>query len=82
MGNNKVEHFDLTGKKAIVFAANQPAGVAIADAYEEAGATVARIDQAPADQVTDKINAAANATLVSCSRYRPKRRERICGLKT
>ena len=61
MGNNKVEHFDLTGKKAIVFAANQPAGAAIAEAYEEAGATVARVDQVPADQVTDKIDAAANS---------------------
>jgi 3-oxoacyl-[acyl-carrier protein] reductase len=55
----KMEHFDLTGKKAIVFAADNPAGGAIADAYEEAGARVSRLDQISADKVTDNITEAA-----------------------
>ena len=54
-----MEHFDLTGKKAIVYAANNPAGASIADAYEEAGAVVSRIDEVPADKVADLVNAAA-----------------------
>jgi len=55
----KMEHFDLTGKKAIVFAADNPAGGAIADAYEEAGARVSRIGQLSADKVTAAITEAA-----------------------
>ena len=54
-----MEHFDLTGKKAIVYAANNPAGASIADAYEEAGAVVSRIDEVPAHKVADLVNAAA-----------------------
>ncbi|HIG43741.1 MAG: SDR family oxidoreductase [bacterium] len=61
MESKTVEHFDLTGKKAIVVAADQPAGAAIADAYEEAGATVARVEQLPAVELTDKITEAANS---------------------
>ena len=55
-----MEHFDLADKKAVVFAADNPAGNAIASAYEEAGAFVARIDQVPAHQVADEITEAAH----------------------
>ncbi len=36
-----VEHFDLSGRKAMVIGAETPAGGAIARAYAEAGADVA-----------------------------------------
>jgi NAD(P)-dependent dehydrogenase (short-subunit alcohol dehydrogenase family) len=39
-----VEHFDLTGRRCVVFGAGAPAGEAVADAYEEAGASVVRLD--------------------------------------
>ncbi|MBD3649596.1 MAG: SDR family oxidoreductase [Pseudomonadales bacterium] len=57
---SKVEHFDLTGKNAVVLAADNPAGKAIADACEEAGANVARHDQAPADKVDAQIRSSAD----------------------
>lgn len=55
-----MEHFDLTEKKAIVFAANSPAGKAIADAYAEAGARVERIDEIAVDHVGAAIDDAAD----------------------
>ena len=39
-----VEHFDLTGRNALVLSAETPAGQAIADAYAEAGARVMRLN--------------------------------------
>ncbi|MEX0943979.1 MAG: SDR family oxidoreductase [Pseudomonadales bacterium] len=54
-----VEHFELTDRKAIVFAADNPAGSAIADALEEAGAIVARIDQIKAAEVSAAVEQAA-----------------------
>jgi NAD(P)-dependent dehydrogenase (short-subunit alcohol dehydrogenase family) len=39
-----VEHFDLTGRNALVLSAERPAGQAIADAYAEAGARVMRLN--------------------------------------
>ena len=45
---NRVEHFDLTGKRAVVYAADTHAGIAVADAYAEAGAELARVDVGPA----------------------------------
>lgn len=54
-----IEHFDLSGKCAVVLAADQPAGGAIADAFEEAGASVARLNQMPANEVAGAIDGAA-----------------------
>ena len=39
-----VEHFDLTGRNALVLSAETPAGQAIAEAYAEAGARVIRLN--------------------------------------
>jgi 3-oxoacyl-[acyl-carrier protein] reductase len=39
-----LEHFDLTGRHAVVLGAETPAGGAIAEAYTEAGARVKRLD--------------------------------------
>jgi len=55
------EHFDLSGKRAVVYAANTPAGQAIANAYEEAGATVQRVDLVPASAVADAVEEAATS---------------------
>ncbi len=54
----QIEHFDLSGKRAVVYAANTPAGTAIADAYDEAGANVARLDVGPADAVAETVGGA------------------------
>ncbi|MCB1691486.1 MAG: SDR family oxidoreductase [Pseudomonadales bacterium] len=53
-----VAHFDLTGKRAVVVAADNPAGEAIADAFDEAGADVARI---PTPEVATVATAIATA---------------------
>lgn len=50
-----IEHFDLSGKKAVVAAASKPAGNAIADALEEADATVSRLDSRPAAEIADAV---------------------------
>lgn len=55
---DQVEHFDLSGKRAVVYAANTPAGTAIADAYVEAGADVARLDTDPIDSVAARVGEA------------------------
>ena len=53
-----IEHFDLSGKKAVVVAASKPAGNAIADALEEADADVSRIDSRPAAEIADAVRQA------------------------
>lgn len=55
-----IEHFDLTGRCAIVLSADTPAGGAIADAYDEAGARVARLGSVGADEVGARVTAAAD----------------------
>ena len=55
---DQVEHFELSGKRAVVYAANTPAGTAIADAYVEAGADVARLDTDPIDSVAARVGEA------------------------
>ena len=54
-----IEHFDLSGKNAVVVAANTPAGNALADALEEADANVNRIDSRPAAEIADAVRKAA-----------------------
>ncbi len=55
-----IEHFDLSGKNAVVVAANTPAGNALADALEEADANVNRIDSRPAAEIADAVRKAAD----------------------
>lgn len=55
-----IEHFDLSGKNAVVVAANKPAGNALADALEEADANVSRVDSHPAAEITDAVRKAAD----------------------
>lgn len=54
-----VEHFDLSGRNAVVVSAETPAGLAIADAYEEAGARVQRLARLAADDVGRAVRRAA-----------------------
>ena len=54
-----VDHFDLTGRSALVLSAETPAGGAIADAYGEAGARVTRLRTLPPDEVGDAVKCAA-----------------------
>ncbi len=58
MGIN-VEHFDLTGRNALVLSAETPAGAAIAEAYTEAGARVARLKTPSAEDVGQAVKRAA-----------------------
>ncbi len=55
-----IEHFDLSGKNAVVVAANKPAGNALADALEEADANVSRVDSRPAAEIADAVRKAAD----------------------
>lgn len=55
-----IEHFDLSGKNAVVMAANKPAGNALADALEEADANVSRVDSRPAAEIADAVRKAAD----------------------
>jgi NAD(P)-dependent dehydrogenase (short-subunit alcohol dehydrogenase family) len=57
--NVTVEHFDLTGRNAVVVSAETPAGQAIADAYEEAGARVQRLATLAANEVGQAVRRAA-----------------------
>jgi NAD(P)-dependent dehydrogenase (short-subunit alcohol dehydrogenase family) len=54
-----VEHFDLTGRNALVLSAETPAGHAIAEVYAEAGARVTRLNTLNADAVGDAVKHAA-----------------------
>jgi NAD(P)-dependent dehydrogenase (short-subunit alcohol dehydrogenase family) len=53
-----VEHFDLTGRNALVLSAETPAGQTIAAAYEEAGARVARCDTVHVGEVAQTVQRA------------------------
>ncbi|XOV87487.1 MAG: SDR family NAD(P)-dependent oxidoreductase [Pseudomonadota bacterium] len=55
------EHFDLNARRALVYGADLPAGRAIADIYEEAGAKVVRLSQMPAAEVKAAVAEAAAA---------------------
>jgi NAD(P)-dependent dehydrogenase (short-subunit alcohol dehydrogenase family) len=54
-----VDNFDLTDRNALVVSAETPAGQAIADAYEEAGARVKRLKTLKADDVRHGVKSAA-----------------------
>jgi NAD(P)-dependent dehydrogenase (short-subunit alcohol dehydrogenase family) len=54
-----IEHYDLTGRHAVVVSAETPAGGAIADAYEEAGAQVKRLPTPAADATRQAVAQAA-----------------------
>jgi NAD(P)-dependent dehydrogenase (short-subunit alcohol dehydrogenase family) len=54
-----VEHFDLTGRKALVLSAETPAGQAIAAAYEEAGAHVVALNTPSAGDVGPAVRRTA-----------------------
>jgi NAD(P)-dependent dehydrogenase (short-subunit alcohol dehydrogenase family) len=58
MGIN-VEHFDLTGRNALVLSAETPAGHAIAEACAEAGARVTRLDTLSPGEVEQAVKRAA-----------------------
>ena len=54
-----VEHFDLSGRNALVVSAETPTGQAIAAAYEEAGARVTRLTTLPVGEVGAAVQRAA-----------------------
>ena len=58
MGIN-VEHFDLTGRNALVLSAETPAGQAIAEAYAEAGARVVRVNTPSASEAGQVVKRVA-----------------------
>jgi NAD(P)-dependent dehydrogenase (short-subunit alcohol dehydrogenase family) len=54
-----VEHFDLSGRNALVLSTETPAGHAIAEAYAEAGARVTRLHTLDSGAVGDAVKHAA-----------------------
>jgi len=54
----RIEHFDLDGKRAVVYAADSPAGSGVAEALEEAGADVARLAVVPAGSAAEAVTGA------------------------
>ena len=54
-----VEHFDLTGRKALVLGAETPPGQAIAEAYVEAGACITDLNTLRANEVAQAVKRAA-----------------------
>jgi NAD(P)-dependent dehydrogenase (short-subunit alcohol dehydrogenase family) len=54
-----VEHFDLTGRNALVLGAETPPGQAIAEAYAEAGARVTRLNTLSANDVAQAVKRTA-----------------------
>jgi NAD(P)-dependent dehydrogenase (short-subunit alcohol dehydrogenase family) len=54
-----LEHFDLTGRNALVLCAERPPGQVIAEAYEEAGARVTRLNTLNASDVAQAVKRAA-----------------------
>ena len=54
-----VEHFDLSGRNALVLSAETPPGQAIAEAYAEAGARVTRLQTLSAGDVGAAVKRAA-----------------------
>lgn len=52
-----IDHYDLSGRRALVFAADLPAGVAAAAALAEAGAAVAGVDLVPAAEAAEAVEA-------------------------
>jgi NAD(P)-dependent dehydrogenase (short-subunit alcohol dehydrogenase family) len=54
-----VEHFDLTGRKALVLSVETPPGHVIAEAYAEAGARVTRLNTLSAGEVGAAVKRAA-----------------------
>ena len=53
-----VDHFDLTGRNAVVLNTDTPAGGAIAAAWEEAGARVTRLGTLPPVDITPAVQRA------------------------
>jgi NAD(P)-dependent dehydrogenase (short-subunit alcohol dehydrogenase family) len=60
MMGSAVEHFDLTGRNALVLSAETPAGRAIAEAYAEAGARVTRLNTLSAVDIGQAVRRAAS----------------------
>jgi NAD(P)-dependent dehydrogenase (short-subunit alcohol dehydrogenase family) len=61
MAHQQVEHFDLTGKRCVVFGSDGPAGSPVADAFEEAGANVVKLDSVPAASVSETVGSAIDS---------------------
>lgn len=56
---NAVEHFDLTGRNALVLSAETPPGQAVAEAYAEAGARVTRLNTLSASDIAQAVKRVA-----------------------
>jgi NAD(P)-dependent dehydrogenase (short-subunit alcohol dehydrogenase family) len=67
----QIEHFDLEGKRCVVYAADSDAGRGIAEAYEEAGGEVIGVDVVPAasvaEVVSDAIGSLGGIDVLACS---------------
>ncbi|PON19926.1 hypothetical protein C2W62_00060 [Candidatus Entotheonella serta] len=65
------DHYDLTGRNAVVVSAETPAGRAIAEAYEEAGARVKRLDtptvEAARQAIAQAVNELGSLHILACA---------------
>ena len=66
-----VEHFDLGGKRCVVYAADREGGAAVAAAFEEAGADLVRVSTVPAasvsEAVTEAIESLGGIDVLACA---------------
>ncbi len=66
-----IDHYDLTGRNAVVVSAETPAGRAIAEAYEEAGARVKRLDtptvEAARQAIAQAVNELGSLHILACA---------------
>ena len=68
---SQVQHFDLSGKRCVVYAADNPAGGGVVEAFEEAGGEVVGLDTVPASSVaevvTDAIESLGGIDVLACA---------------
>lgn len=57
--STRVDHFDLAGKRAVVFGSESPAGQAMVAAFREADARVDSVQRVPAEAAAAAVEAAA-----------------------
>jgi NAD(P)-dependent dehydrogenase (short-subunit alcohol dehydrogenase family) len=68
-----IEHFDLTGRRAVVVGADTPAGAAITEAFREAGATVvAASDVTSAEEAGTAVERAREVAVAATDLFMAK----------
>jgi NAD(P)-dependent dehydrogenase (short-subunit alcohol dehydrogenase family) len=68
---SQVQHFDLSGKRCVVYAADGPAGEGVVEAFNEAGGEVIGVNAVPAasvaEVVTEAIESLGGIDVLACA---------------